>query len=226
MSAIRRDIDALERLGVLEKVYGGVQAASNDTLVSQLKDWNNRSEQNREEKMRITGRALDLIPDGATIALDIGTTTHMLAQQMGIRRDLTVLTSSMRAAGELCRLNAHRIYFIGGQLHNSEQISMGAYARSFLENFASIDIFVCSADGITLDAGATEYHEAVVDLKRHLTAIAKTTILVADHSKFGKKSMFKSIQLGDIDTIVTDSKLPEHYQDALQEAGVGSILLV
>lgn len=134
------------------------------------------------------------------------------------------MTSSMRAASELCRSNAHRVYMIGGQLHNGEQITMGAYARNFLENFASIDIFVCSADGITLDAGATEYHESVVDLKRQLIAIAKCTMLVADHSKFGKKSMFKSYQISDIDILITDDGISEFYVDALKEAGIETLI--
>lgn len=225
IETIRRDIDALERRGVVKKVYGGIRPAADESLISELAEWNARSEHCRDEKLRITAKALELIPDGSTIVLDIGTTMHMLAQQLSSKRDLTVLTCSMRAAGELCRSNAHRVYMIGGQLHNSEQISTGTYARAFLENFASVDIFLCSADGVTLDAGTTEYLESVVELKRQITSIVKQTVLLVDHSKFGRKSMFKSLPLSSIDSVVTDDGIGTEYIEGMNEAGVETIVV-
>lgn len=225
IETIRRDIDALERRGVVKKVYGGIRPAADETLISELAEWNARSEHCRGEKLRITAKALELIPDGSTIVLDIGTTMHIMAQQLSAKRDLTILTCSMRSANELCRSNAHRVYMIGGQLHNSEQITTGTYARAFLENFASIDIFLCSADGVTLDAGTTEYLEPVVELKRQITSIVKNTVLLADHSKFGRKSMFKSLPLSSINTVVTDDRLGAEYIEGMNEAGVETIIV-
>ena len=99
------------------------------------------------------------------------------------------------------------------------EITTGSFASSFLDNFASIDLFLCGADGISVDMGITEYNESVADIKRRLTALASRTILLADHSKFGKKSLFRCCSAEDIDTLITDSQTPQRYLDIFQKAG-------
>lgn len=225
IDTIRRDIESLEQRGVLKKIYGGIQTIVNDSLTPELEEWRTRSKQCREEKLKIAIQAMEYIADGSTIALDIGTTTHMLAKQLGGSKGLTILTSSIRSAGELCRNKMIRVYMIGGQLQGDEQITMGAYAQSFLENFASIDLFICGADGVTLDAGTTEYLDDAVELKRHLGAIAKRTILIADHSKFGRKSMFRSLPLSSIDLAITDDKVDGQCVQELRGAGLEVIVV-
>lgn len=220
IDTIRRDIEALEQRKMLKKIYGGVQALIGDSLVPELEEWNKRSKQCRDEKQRIAARAMEYISPGSTIALDIGTTTHMLVKRLANTKGLTILTNSLRSAGELCRNNKNRVYMIGGQLQGDEQITMGAYAQSFIENFVSIDFFICGTDGITIEAGTTEYLETAVELKRRLGSLAKRTILIADHSKFGRNSMFKSLPLSNIDLVVTDDKIDERYIRGLREAGV------
>lgn len=224
IETIRRDINDLERMGAIKKVYGGVQIASDDLLVSDLKNWSSRMRTCQEEKQMIARHAVELIPDHSTIALDIGTTTNALAHLLSAKQNLTIITSSIRIAGDLSRGTDHCIYIIGGRLHNREQVSMGAFARSFLDHFASIDLFLCGADGISLDSGITEFSEGAADIKRHLISIAHRSILLADHSKFGKVSLFKCCSLSEVDTLITDRNTPPRFLDGVRKFGTEVIV--
>ncbi len=223
IETIRRDIHELENLGMVKKVYGGIQLASDDLLVSDLQSWNNRMDNCLAEKQSIAQQTLELIPDRSTIVLDIGTTTYALSRLLSARQDLTVITCSLRIASELSRNTDHCIYVIGGRLQKGEQVTMGSFARSFLDNFASIDLFLCGADGISLDTGITEFSEAIADIKKYLVSLSARTILLADHSKFGKKSLFRCCSVADVDTLVTDGQVPPRYLDAFEKAGVETI---
>ena len=224
IETVRRDIKDLVNLGIAKKVYGGIQVSSDNIMISELENWNVRNDRYYEEKQLIAGRALDLITDGSTIALDIGTTTHALARLLGTKRNLTIIISSIRIASELVRKGNHEIYFIGGQLHNEEQVTMGTFTRDFLNHFALIDLFFCGADGFSLDCGITECSEAVADVKRQLVQMAGKRILMADHSKFGKKALFKSCPIQKVDILITDAKTPANYLDSLRESGTEIII--
>ena len=225
VETIRRDIKALVQLGIAKKVYGGIQILSDNLLVSELENWNVRNDRYREEKLLIAGRALELVPDGAAIALDIGTTTHALAKLLGTKRNLKIIISSIRIASELLRGGAHDIFVIGGQLHREEQVTMGTFARDFLNHFGQVDLFFCGADGFTLDCGITECSEAVADVKRQLVSMSGKIILMADHSKFGRKALFKSCPVKKIDTLITDAQTPEHFIETLIKSGVHVIVV-
>jgi len=225
IETIRRDIKELIHLGIVKKVYGGIQFLSDNIIVSELENWNIRNDQYYEEKQLIANRALEMIPENATIAMDIGTTIYALAKLLGVKRNLKIIISSIRIAGELVRSGNHEIYFIGGQLNKEEQVTMGTFTRDFLNHFALIDLFFCGADGFSLDCGITECSEAVADVKRQLVAMAGKIILMTDHSKFGKKALFKSCPIEKINTLITDSKAPANYLDTLREAGIDVIVV-
>ena len=224
IETIRRDINELERTGKIKKVYGGIQLASEDLFVPGLDSWGERMNARSEEKNAIANRAIELIPDHATIALDIGTTTYALSRLLGKRKGLTVITSSIQIASELSQRTDHCVYIVGGQLLKGEQITTGSFARGFLDNFAAIDLYICGADGISLESGITEFNEGVADIKRYMISISQKSILLADSKKLGKKSLFKCCSLSDIDTVVTDAQIPLHFLEGIKEQGVDVLL--
>ena len=224
IETIRRDIKELINLRIIKKVYGGIQILTDNTMVSELENWNIRNNRYHEEKQHIAHRAAELISNGSTIALDTGTTAHALATILETKQNLKIIISSIRIASELARSSSHEIFFIGGQLNKEEQVTMGTFTHSFLDHFALIDLFFCSADGFSIDCGITECSEAVADVKRQLIAISGKNILMADHSKFGKKALFKSCPVEYINTVVTDSQTPAHYLESLRERGIQVII--
>src|ERR1041384_1506238 len=74
---VRRDLSALERMGLVRRVHGGaVPASSLAVIESGLVE---RDQANPLQKDRIAKAALDLVPPvGATIIVDAGSTTSRL----------------------------------------------------------------------------------------------------------------------------------------------------
>lgn len=224
IETIRRDISELERGGLVKKVYGGIKLVTGDTRITVWGSWNQRLAACHAEKMAIAGRTLDMIPDGSTIALDTGTTVYEFSRLLVAKQNLTIITNSLKIASELSQNTQHTIYTVGGAMQRGEIVTVGTFACGFLDNFAAIDYFICSADGITSESGITEFNESMVDVKRRMVAIADKTIAMVDSSKFGKKALFKSCATQDIDILVTDPGAPEMYLEAIRNYDVEIVI--
>lgn len=218
IETIRRDIHDLVRQGLVTKVYGGIRVVQNDMRVTVQESWTKRLQTCRDEKIAIVSRALEFIPDNATIALDTGTTVYEFSRLLGSKKNLTIITNSLNVASELSQNTRNTVYSVGGILNRGEIVTVGTFACGFLDNFAAVDLFICSADGFTPEDGITEFHESMVEIKRRLVSMAGRVIALVDHSKFGKKSLFKSCAAQDIDILITDAKTPPRYLEALRDA--------
>jgi DeoR/GlpR family transcriptional regulator of sugar metabolism len=224
IETIRRDIRELKKRNLISTFYGGIGLRSENQQITEDFSWQTRLNRRSEEKKRIVRRALDFIPDQATIALDIGTTIFELAHILGGKQELIIITNSIKIAGELSQNTHHDIYTTGGRLYKDQMITTGSFARSFLDNFISIDLFVCSADGISFETGITEFSEGVVDVKKKFVALAQRIIVLVDHSKFGKRALFQSCASNNIDTIITDKKCPPDSIEKFSKIGVQVII--
>lgn len=93
---IRRDLDALARQGVIEKVHGGavpvVEASTHEP------GFEAKSALELSAKEDIARAAAALAVPGSAIALSGGTTTFALARHLLDVPDLTVVTNSVRVA--------------------------------------------------------------------------------------------------------------------------------
>ena len=58
-----------------------------------------------------------------------------------------------------------------------------------------------------------------------MARIAREKILVADSSKFGKRSLSRIVPLSDIDVIVTDRALPLEMQNELRARDLKLVLV-
>lgn len=224
IETIRRDINDLEREGLVKKIYGGIRMVTNDMRVTVMDSWNQRLENRHAEKIAIVGRALECIPDNATIALDTGTTVYELSRLLGSKKNLTIITNSLNVASELSQNTQHTVYSVGGMLNRGEIVTVGTFACRFLDNFTSIDLFICSADGFTPESGITEFNESMVEVKRRTVALANRVVALIDHSKFGKKSLFSSCPTEDIDVLITDNKIPRTALDELRHYAMEIII--
>ena len=224
VETIRRDINAMEAEQAIRKVYGGIELAPDSRRITEMAAWDARLEHCHAEKVKIASRALEYIPDGSTVALDIGTTTYELAALLGAKKDLTIITNSLRVATSMAQNTNHCVYCIGGLMTRVEIVAGGMAARDFLNNFAAIDLYVCSTDGITLENGMTEFDEAVVDVKRRLIQMSDRVISLVDHSKFGKSALFPTCALRDLDLLITDSGIDPRCLELLQRSGVNVVV--
>ena len=224
IETIRRDINELEHSGLVKKVYGGIQLNNDSMHMAALENWNERLNQFHEEKIKIATKALEFISDDSIIALDFGTTTYELSRLLSSKKNLSIITNSLYIASELSKNTSHKVYCIGGVVMPIEGITTGVFARNFLNNFASIDLFISSTDGITPQYGLSEFNENVIDIKKQLIQRAKKHITLIDHSKFGKVARFAVCPLQDIDILITDSLTSQEDIELMREFDINVVL--
>ncbi|MCY4465810.1 MAG: DeoR/GlpR family DNA-binding transcription regulator [Chloroflexi bacterium] len=211
---IRRDLEALEREGLLRRIHGGAVSV---TSLSYEPPYILRKEQNSAAKVRIGRKAASLLNEGETIILDVGSTAVEVARALKGRVNLTVLTSNLRAAAILADEPGIVLLLTGGRARAGERSLVGHLAvRTF--NELVFDVFIMGVAGIHPDYGVTDYNMDEAQVKRTAIRASQRRIITADSSKLGKVAFAKLCDLDDIDVIVTDDGAPDELANVESES--------
>ncbi|WP_369017970.1 DeoR/GlpR family DNA-binding transcription regulator [Thermatribacter velox] len=223
-STVRRAVGRLEQSERVVLNRGFVSLHPN--FVSRELTFYEKLSQNIEAKRRIGKKAAELINDGESVLLETGTTVLQIVPHLKTKRDVTVITNCLKVATEVASLPNLRLVLIGGEMRKESTAFVGHLAEEtlrkvFSETFIS-KVFL-GADGISPEEGVTTHNiqEAIID--RMMIELARETVLVADHSKFGKVGLYRIVPLEKVDVIVTD-RIDGKQESYLREAGVEIIL--
>lgn len=217
---IRRDLDELEREGLLVRTHGGALApegVGDHAIDREEPAFEARLRHNQAAKQRIADLAAGLLDGSQTVALDVGTTTYLLAQLVAARPGLKVFTSSLRAASLLSRGTCD-VYMPGGQIRGDEMSLCGPTAISQFEQLW-FDIALIGVSGITA-GGIFDYSFDDSELKRVYLRRSTRKVLLCDGSKFHRMSLVQVADFHDIDMLVTDVAPPADIAAALAAAKV------
>ena len=216
---IRADLSALESAGALTRTHGGAlprEEASDEPLdVKQL--------QHHAEKVRIAQAAVALIRDGETIILDSGTTTLEIARQIKNKQGLQVITNGVNIAAELLDAREVQTFIVGGTLRVDSASIVGRSTEEMFEQFSADKLFLSGA-GCDPDFGVSGANLEETMVNRAMLRIAREIILVADASKFSKRSMVRIAPFSEIDTVISDTGLREEMQEKVRGMGCNLIL--
>lgn len=200
-ATVRRDIEVLEKRGLVRRVYGGVMLKKEEMPLEV------RRQERAAEKEEIAARAAKLIFDGATVFLDASSTALHLIPHLSRFRDLTVVTNGHRAA-ELLSGGKCRVFSVGGELSPRNMAFVGSLAEETLSRL-SVDIAFFSSEGISEDGEITDSSEEETALRRVLLRRAATTALLIDSSKLGRRYLFQLANAREITHVITDSAFPQ-----------------
>lgn len=110
VQTIRRDLTELADAGRLERVHGGAVLPSGVSNIG----YEDRRGLNEEAKRAIARACAREIPDGASIFLNIGTSTEAVARELLSHRDLMAVTNNMNVANILVANPHCEIVVAGG----------------------------------------------------------------------------------------------------------------
>ncbi|WP_329436412.1 DeoR/GlpR family DNA-binding transcription regulator [Streptomyces sp. NBC_01280] len=218
---VRRDLDALARQGVLEKVHGGavpvVEASTHEP------GFEAKSGLELSAKEDIARTAAALAAPGTAIALSGGTTTYALAHHLLDVPDLTVVTNSVRVADVFHgaqrssgqRQGAATVVLTGGVRTPSDSL-VGPVADQAIAAL-HFDVLFLGVHGISLEAGLSTPNLAEAETNRRLVQSARRVVVVADHTKWGTVGLSSFASLDQVDTLVTDAGLPADARAEVSE---------
>ncbi|MGC4109039.1 MAG: DeoR/GlpR family DNA-binding transcription regulator [Nocardioides sp.] len=215
---VRRDLSALERMGLVRRVHGGVVPPSSLSLIEAgLRE---RDLVNTETKERIARAALDLLPPSSgTVILDAGTTTSRLASLLPPDHPLTVVTHAVPIAARLAGQRHLDLHLLPGRVRRTTQAAVGADTVAALSH-VRVDVTFVGTNGVTPEHGLTTPDPDEAAVKRALIASGRQVVALADASKFGIETAVRFASPGEIDVLVTDSALSNADRRALAKAGV------
>jgi DeoR/GlpR family transcriptional regulator of sugar metabolism len=217
---IRRDLDVLERKGLLRRVHGG---AVSDWGRSYEPPFLSRSTTHQEEKARIGKMAAELVRSGDSMTLDVGTTTLEVARNLADKQNLTIITPCFQIASLLCENPSIRLILTGGILRHSELSMVGHLAERVFDEFYVDKLFLAAA-GVDFDSGLTEYNLEDTLVKHAMIRTAKQVILVTDSSKFNRVAFTAIAPIDVINTVVTDRSVAPSIVSKLKDLDIDVIL--
>lgn len=210
---IRRDIKRMASMGLLRKVHGGATQPGPLHEAS----FEQRMTQNAAAKEAVARIAAAHILDGETLSFDTGTTTACVARALTARRGLTIVTNSLDIARTMA--GTSRVLMAGGELHAELGAALGPTAVEFVSQFRVRTAFL-SVGAIDAEDGLTDFDMAEAQFSRALIGAAERVIVVADHTKFGKRALVKACDIEAIDMLITNAPPPPALAKRLDEAGV------
>jgi DeoR family transcriptional regulator, aga operon transcriptional repressor len=216
MVTVRKDLKMLEDKGLLFRTHGSATPAASYV--------NDRPVQEKKlvhvaQKLAIAAKAAEYLQDNDAIIIGSGTTVLAFSQAIPKHLPLTVLTGAMNVTMALMDNPAIELVQLGGVVRKSSSSVVGHYAEEMIQGFACSKLFL-SVDGIDLECGLTTTNMMEAHLNMQMIRSVQKTIVLADSSKFGKKGFGKIAALEDVDVIITDKGLSEHYIQKLEEKGI------
>jgi len=206
---IRRDITKLASDRKLLKTHGG--ALSMDQVEPAFAD---RLETNIEGKRAIGLEAAALVPDGASLIINSGTTTMCLAECLMARQKLIIYTNDIHIAGRLAGRNDNRVILLGGKLQGSEGATLGRDTTDCLSNYFSDFCFI-GASALNADPILSDFSREQAEFHGQVIVHARTSVLLVDHTKFDKRAPVRVKNLERITHIITDVKMNRPLSGAL-----------
>lgn len=201
---VRRDLAALDKEGLLLRVHGGAQTARDADVGYGL-----RLRRKPDAKRAIGRAAAKLVGSYETVFLDAGTTTTEVAKALRQRSDLkgvNVVTHAVNLAAELSGGEAVTVIQVGGEIYRQTYSTIGPTALETIERF-SFDRMFLAAQGVDAKDGLTNSNLLEVQVKVAAMSRARWTCLVADASKWGRRSMYRIAGLNGIDAWLADEEL-------------------
>lgn len=217
-STIRRDLETLEEAGQARRTHGGVYWTGQSDTIGVFQT---RKDDAWPRKQAIGQLAETLIEDGDTILLDGGSTVYELARRI-IHRPLQVVTNSLPVAHLLSTSDSIDLIMIGGCVRGRTSVTIGPMADSMLADINVSKTFL-SVAGVT-ERGFFNSDMMLVESEKAMIAAADQTIVLTDHTKFGKVSLSQICRLQDVDRVVTDDELDSQWKPWLESSGVELLL--
>lgn len=212
---IRKDLNNLCNAQLLTRIHGGATFPRGTENVR----YDARRQIAAMEKQAIGVAAAELIPDNASLFINIGTTTEAVGEALLHHRELMVITNNINVANRLRLLDDIEVVIAGGVVRQSDGGIVGEAAVDFIRQF-KVDYAVIGASAIDPDGALLDYDFREVKVAQAIIANARHVILVADSTKFERTAPVRIGQISQVQTFITDRCDSPSIRDICRQNGV------
>jgi DeoR family transcriptional regulator, glycerol-3-phosphate regulon repressor len=212
---IRKDLNDLCDQRALTRIHGGAIIASGVENLA----YEARRFVAADEKKAIGAAAAALIPNGCSLFINIGTTTEEVASALSSHEDLLVITNNLNVAMLLYRHPRIEVIVTGGQVRRADGAVIGSSANKLFQEF-KVDYAIVGASAIDEEGALLDFDYREVQAAQAIIANARSTLLVADSTKFRRTAPVRIAHISQIQTFVTDLPLPPGLKSVCQHRGI------
>ena len=213
---VRRDLEKLDREGLVSKTYGGAVSKGNSSLDL---PYSVRVSVNVSEKEKISETVAKYVNDGDRLMIDSSSTAIYIVKKLKSKKNLTIITNSVKILLELADKSDFTVLCTGGSLKEGSLSLGGSSAEKMIYSY-HVDTAICSCKGLDMNLGVTDSNELDSLIKKAMFSCAERKILALDGGKFDSKSFVKVCDVKDLDMIITDSEPREQWKGYCSENGV------
>ena len=215
VETVRRDLDLLQRRGVLRRVHGGAIALERYTHEYTISE---RLSQNPDQKKAVAQVAASYVPKEGCIFVDGGTTTELMAPFLRDKPKLIVVTNNIMLASKLADSSTQTVV-LGGRVRPATFSTVGAKTAAEVADYNASVSFI-GANGVSFEGGVAAFDTDEAQVKKLMMQRSGERILLADSSKFGTSYPARFADFKDFDRLVTDIEADQEYINEFSSAGV------
>ena len=201
-ATVRRDLTAMEKRGILRRVYGGAVLLGANRDVPLLM----RETEDMEAKQRIGRLAASMVQENDVILLDASSTVYSMIPFLRDFKNVVAVTSGLKTAMALGERHI-KTFLTGGLMIDNSFSMIGGHAESLIRSL-NADILFFSCRGVARNGGLTDSSVEEAQLRRLMFAHAKRKIFMAAGNKLGRDYFYVLGHIGDMDDVICDQKLP------------------
>lgn len=215
VSTVRRDLCALEQLGLIKRIRGGAVLPNKmETAVARTF----REHENLEAKKSIAELAVDYLKDNMVVFFDCSTTVEAMFPYLKRFSNMVYITDGLSIAKLLIQLPDCKVYLAGGQLTGQRMSIADAMSIEFISKWHA-DVAMLSCSGISAACGATGSEIDMIYVKKAMIRNSTTSVLLIDSSKFDRVYMYMLSDYTDLTAVVCDQCPSDELRDAILKAG-------
>jgi DeoR/GlpR family transcriptional regulator of sugar metabolism len=214
LMTVHRDLDALERQGVVRKYRGGVTAQPTSVFESNVAYRLNTAQ---AQKQALARRARTMVEPGMSVMLDDSTSALAVVRLLEDVTPLTVATNFLPAVSSLTAMPGVQLIVLGG-LYSPTHDSFGGVPCAEAVEALQTDLLFCSVSAVS-STHAYHQEQEIVLVKRAMLRAARTRVLLIDNAKLRRTALHRLAPLTDFDLVLVDDRAPAEQVAALRDQG-------
>lgn len=218
LPTVRRDLSELAKRNQIIRSHGGAKKIQSEHTVAPL---NFRKTVNATEKRALCKAAARLVKDNDIIFIDSSTTLLQMADFLGEKKDITVITNGIELACALVKKGI-KTFCTGGEIFSNSLAHFGSFAEDFIRRF-NIDTLFFSCHGVNENGILTDPSLPETQIRRVAINQSKKTVFLCDESKFSLSTPYNLVPISTLDTVITNTDTVYKY---FEEVNKNKIIIV
>ena len=212
---IRRDLTWLAQQRLITRLHGAAKSLNSTENIA----YSDRKILHHSEKQRIAAAIATLIPNNASLFINIGTTTETIAHALMQHQGLQIITNNLHVATLMSQKTDFRIIVTSGEVRATDGGIMGEATLEFIQQF-KLDYGLIGISAIDNEGTLLDFDYREVKVAQAIIEHSRQVFLAADHSKFGRKAMVRLGNLAQADRLFTDQAPPSDILSLMNDSDV------